>query len=53
MFRTSYVHSREDDILHAALYGTLFMHLCQQLHKWSLGIAKPTKENRPSLVNFW
>jgi hypothetical protein len=30
MFRTSYVHHQEDCIVHAALYGMLFMHLCKQ-----------------------
>jgi hypothetical protein len=29
MFRTSYVHLQEDYIVHAALYGMLFMHLCK------------------------
>jgi hypothetical protein len=52
MFGTSYVHRQKDDILHAALYGMLFMHLCKQLHKCSLGIAKLTKGNHPPLVNF-
>jgi len=27
MFRTSYVHHQEDYIVHAALYGMLFVHL--------------------------
>jgi hypothetical protein len=30
MFRTSYVHHHEDYIVHAALYGMFFMHLCKQ-----------------------
>jgi len=30
MFRTSYVHHQEDCIVHTALYGMLFMHLCKQ-----------------------
>jgi hypothetical protein len=30
MFRTSYVHLQEDYIVHAALYGMFFMHLCKQ-----------------------
>jgi len=30
MFRTSYVHHQEDYIVHAALYGTFFMHLCEE-----------------------
>jgi len=30
MFRASYVHHQEDYIVHAALYGTFFMHLCKQ-----------------------
>jgi len=30
MFRTSYVHHQEDYIVHAAVYGMFFMHLCKQ-----------------------
>jgi hypothetical protein len=30
MFRTSYVHHQEHCIVHAALYGVFFMHLCKQ-----------------------
>jgi len=30
MFRTCYVYHQEDYIIHAALYGMLFMHLCKQ-----------------------
>jgi len=29
MFQTSYVHHQEDYIIHAALYGMFFMHLCK------------------------
>jgi len=30
VFRTSYVHHKEDYIVHAALFGMFFMHLCKQ-----------------------
>jgi len=30
MFRTSYVHLQEDNIVLTALYGMFFMHLCKQ-----------------------
>jgi hypothetical protein len=30
MFRTSYVHHQEDYIVHVALCGMLFEHLCKQ-----------------------
>jgi hypothetical protein len=30
MFRTSHVHPQEDYIVHAALYGMLFIHLSKQ-----------------------
>jgi len=30
MFRTSYVHRQEDYIVHAALYGMLFVHFSKQ-----------------------
>jgi len=30
MFRTSKVYHQEDYIVHAALYGTFFVHLCKQ-----------------------
>jgi len=53
MFRTSYVHHQEGYIVHTALRLTLFIYLCKQLHKSSLGIAKPTRGNRPPLVHFW
>jgi hypothetical protein len=29
MFRTSYVYRQENYIVHAALYGMFFMHLCK------------------------
>jgi len=31
VFRTSYVYHQEDYMVHAALHGTFFMHLCKQL----------------------
>ena len=34
MFRTSYVHHQEDYIVHAALYGMFFMHLCKQFSRF-------------------
>ena len=30
MFRTPYVYHQEDYIVHSALYGMFFMHLCKQ-----------------------
>jgi hypothetical protein len=30
MFQTSYVHYQEDYIVHVALGGMFFMHLCKQ-----------------------
>jgi len=30
MYRTSYVHHQEDNIVHAALYGMFSMCLCKQ-----------------------
>jgi hypothetical protein len=49
MFRTPYVHLREEHVVHAALYGTFSMHLC----KSSVRLKGVLTTHETACINAW